>query len=65
MKTDNELQSLISMCGLQEKFIAEQLGITPEYFSMLKSGARHARKTRRAAKRWLVNFISHNLKLAA
>jgi len=65
MKIDNELQRLIDLSGLQEKTIAEINGITPEYLSMLKSGARRAAKTRRVIKAWLVTFISHNLKLAA
>lgn len=62
---DTELQSLIDLSGLHEKYIAKQNGITPEYLSMLKTGTRKAITKRVAVKVWLVNFISHNLKLAA
>lgn len=62
---DTELQSLIDLSGLHEKYVARQNGITPEYLSMLKTGTRKAITKRVAVKVWLVNFISHNLKLAA
>ena len=64
---DAELQRLVNLSGLKEEFIAAQNGITPQYFSMLKTSARDGASKRVAIKLWLVRYIQHSLtfKLAA
>lgn len=66
-KPDKELQDLIDMSGLQEKFIAAELNILPEYLSAIKAGKRSAVKKRLEVKTWLVNYIRNymNFKFAA
>ncbi len=67
MVLDHELQYLVTISGLKESHIAEQNGITPQYFSMLKLSERKAVATRLKIKLWLINYIRHflNFKLAA
>lgn len=58
---DHELQHLIDLSGLQEKHIAEECGITPTYFSMIKTGERASDDKRTKIKAWLIGYIKNYL----
>ena len=58
---DKELQELIDMSGLQECFIASEVGMSAQYLNAIKSGTRKASRKRLKVKTWLINYIKHFL----